>query len=79
MGNRKCRIQDYGFETGRVGFRIKVGKQEGHEPGVCLGNRKGRIQNFGFETGRMDSELEDLNSKFIQYTYMLNGRDGGGF
>ena len=44
---------------------------------VSESNRKGRIQKFGFETGRMDSELEDLNSKFIQYTYILNGREGG--
>jgi len=52
------RIQEYSLETGRIGFRTIIFKQERYDLGLLDGSRKGRIQEQGWETGRVGFSIK---------------------
>ena len=46
------------METGWIGFRSIVWKQDGYDLGLFDGSRKGRIQEQGWETGRVGFSIK---------------------
>ena len=49
------RIQKYSLETGRIGFRTVIFKQERYDLGLLDGSR---IQDQGWKTGRVGFRIK---------------------